>query len=179
MATVDWSLSPPLTLSSNSSHWGPVQPTTRRTYFLQSLKYIVQLALTNQEAHVMWAHLDFEGVGVVRTWCEVCVHSGPATERPWVGAVVIQPETVPVTCSIWTARYSTWWRKGSQFSWKVLSLLHLVWNWSNGCQPLQAPHQTPSVAHSSELALTLFPTSLDTLLNPIPIPSHFELDDLS
>ena len=48
----------------------------------------------------MWAYLDFEGVSVIGTWSEVCVHSGTATEWPCIGAVVVQSKTVPVTCSI-------------------------------------------------------------------------------
>lgn len=63
---------------------------------------------TDQEAHVMWAYLDFEGVGVIGTGREVCVHSGAATEWPCIGAVVIQAKTIPVTCSVWAACHSAW-----------------------------------------------------------------------
>lgn len=70
--------------------------------------------------------------------------SGTAAEWSRVEAIIIESKAVPVTCTIWTACYSTWWKQSRhlQFSLKVHNILnhHLDITkqeqcWTIGCQP--------------------------------------------
>lgn len=70
----------------------------------------------------MCTYLDFEGVSVIGAWREICMHSGTPAEWAWVGAIIIKSKAVPVTCTIWTACYSTWRRQSG--GWQLSSKVH-------------------------------------------------------
>ena len=118
--------------------------------------------------------------------------SGTAAEWSRVEAVIIESKAVPVTCTIWTACYSTWWKQSRhlQFSLKVHNILnhHLDITkqkqcWTIGCQPpagvlsdwllILPPSPSPSVTsvlwaisdlYSVNLILLFSATSSRTLL---------------
>lgn len=76
------------------------------------------------------SYLNFQRVCIIRTWCEVSVHFGSATERPTVRDFIIEPEAIPVACSIGAAGHSTLKR----FKWKLRSPALTVQTFHFVCQ---------------------------------------------
>lgn len=66
------------------------------------------MVVTEQHTvRVAWSYLQFEGVCVVRTRNKVCMDPSSPAELPLIGAVLIQPQTVPLTRTIGLTGYAT------------------------------------------------------------------------
>lgn len=53
------------------------------------------------------SYLELEGISVIRAGDEVCVDTSSATELSLVGAVLLQPHTVPLARTIRLTCYTT------------------------------------------------------------------------